>query len=160
MTFSYTQIANYLRCPRSYRHRYLDGWREKETRAAMIFGRCFEKALESYFSGGDCGATLHREWGVFRDTPFEFKKGETWDRLVHQGCISSGALPRKIGFTFPSRSRTFKSKWCGSSRTQINLLPILTLSANSMANVVSWTGRPPGAGIPRNQPGCSRSILS
>ena len=45
MIFSYTQIANYLRCPRSYRHRYLDGWREKETRAAMIFGRCFEKAL-------------------------------------------------------------------------------------------------------------------
>ncbi len=56
MIFSHTQIANYLRCPRSYRHRYLDGWREKETRAAMIFGRCFEKALESYF----CGERLWR----------------------------------------------------------------------------------------------------
>lgn len=85
MPYSYTQIAQYLRCPRSYRYRYLDGWREKETRAAMIFGRCFEKALESYFCGDDCGATLHHEWGAFRDTPFEFKKGETWDRLVHQG---------------------------------------------------------------------------
>jgi hypothetical protein len=85
MLFSYTQIAHYLRCPRSYRHRYLDGWREKETRAAMIFGRCFEKALESYFCGDDCGATLYREWGAYRDTPFEYKKGETWDRLVHQG---------------------------------------------------------------------------
>jgi hypothetical protein len=51
----------------------------------MIFGRCFEKALESYFCGGDCGATLQREWGAFRDTSFEFKKGETWDRVVHQG---------------------------------------------------------------------------
>jgi len=49
MIFSYTQIAQYLRCPRSYRHRYLDGWREKETRAAMAFGRCFEKALGAYF---------------------------------------------------------------------------------------------------------------
>jgi hypothetical protein len=85
MLFSYTQIAHYLRCPRSYRHRYLDGWREKETRAAMIFGRCFEKALESYFCGEDCAAALHQEWGVYRDTPFEYKKGETWDRLVHQG---------------------------------------------------------------------------
>ena len=85
MNYSYTQIANYLRCPRSYRHRYLDGWREKETRAAMIFGRCFEKALESYFCGDDCAAALYREWGTFRDTPFEFKKGESWDRLVHQG---------------------------------------------------------------------------
>jgi len=31
MTYSYTQLAQYLRCPRSYRHRYLDGWREKGT---------------------------------------------------------------------------------------------------------------------------------
>src|SRR6266404_4045973 len=45
MTFSYTQISQYLRCPRSYRFRYLDGWREKESRAALCFGRCFEKAL-------------------------------------------------------------------------------------------------------------------
>lgn len=85
MPYSYTQIAQYLRCPRSYRYRYLDGWREKETRAAMIFGRCFEKALESYFYGDDCGATLHRGWGAFRETPFEFRKGESWDRLLHQG---------------------------------------------------------------------------
>ncbi len=85
MNYSYTQIAQYLRCPRSYRHRYLDGWREKETRAAMLFGRCFEKALESYFCGDDCSAALHREWGAFRDTPFAYKKGETWDRLLHQG---------------------------------------------------------------------------
>jgi PD-(D/E)XK nuclease superfamily len=85
MIYSFTQISNYLRCPRSYRHRYLDGWREKETRAAMIFGRCFEKALESSFKGDDCGATLFREWSAYRDVPLEFKKGETWDRLLHQG---------------------------------------------------------------------------
>ena len=45
VTYSYTQISQYLRCPRSYRYRYLDGWREKDTRAAMVFGRCFETAL-------------------------------------------------------------------------------------------------------------------
>ena len=85
MTFSHTQITQYLRCPRSYRYRYLDGWREKETRAAMVFGRCFEKALAAYFSGEDCSAALFKEWGAFRDAPFEYKKGESWDRLVHQG---------------------------------------------------------------------------
>ena len=85
MVYSYTQIANYLRCPRSYRYRYLDGWREKETRAALIFGRCFEKALESYFCGDDCGAALYREWGAYREAGFAYKRGETWDRLVHQG---------------------------------------------------------------------------
>ena len=40
MTFSYTQVSKYLRCPRSYRFRYLDGWRGKESRA-LCFGRCF-----------------------------------------------------------------------------------------------------------------------
>jgi hypothetical protein len=85
MIYSYTQIATYLRCPRSYRYRYLDGWREKDTRAALIFGRCFEKALDAYFCGDDCGATLYREWGTYREAGFEYKKGETWDRLLHQG---------------------------------------------------------------------------
>jgi len=85
MTYSYTQISQYLRCPRSYRYRYLDGWREKDTRAAMVFGRCFETALGAYFRGEDSTAVLFKEWGAFRDAPFEYKKGDSWDRLVHQG---------------------------------------------------------------------------
>ena len=85
MAYSFTQLSNYLRCPRSYRYRYLDGWREKETRAAMAFGRCFENALAAYFRGEDCGAALFTEWSAYRDAAFEYKKGDTWDRLVHQG---------------------------------------------------------------------------
>ena len=85
MIFSHTQISQYLRCPRSYRYRYLDGWQEKETRAAMAFGRSFERALAAYFSQEDCTAALFKEWGAYRNTPFEYKSGESWDRLVHQG---------------------------------------------------------------------------
>src|ERR1700690_2070679 len=85
MIFSHTQISQYLRCPKSYRYRYLDGRREKETRAAMAFGRCFEKALAAYFTREDCSVALFKEWGAFRDTPFEYRKGESWDRLLHQG---------------------------------------------------------------------------
>lgn len=85
MVYSYTQISQYLRCPRSYRYRYLDGWQEKETRAAMVFGRCFERALGAFFCQEDCEAALFKEWGAFRDASFEFKKGESWDRLLHQG---------------------------------------------------------------------------
>jgi hypothetical protein len=85
VTYSYTQISQYLRCPRSYRYRYLDGWREKDTRAAMVFGCCFETALGAYFRQEDPSAVLFKEWSAFRDTPFEYKKGDSWDRLVHQG---------------------------------------------------------------------------
>ena len=67
VTFSYTQIAQYLRCPRSYRHRYLDGWREKDTRASLLFGRCFEKALAAFFSGEDSTAALFKEWAAYQD---------------------------------------------------------------------------------------------
>lgn len=85
MIYSYTQISQYLRCPRSYRYRYLDGWKEKDTRAAMIFGRCFEKALAAYFCREDSTAVLFKEWGVYRDAPLEYGKGDSWDKLVHQG---------------------------------------------------------------------------
>ena len=85
MVYSYTQISQYLRCPRSYRYRYLDGWQEKDTRAAMVFGRCFEKALGAYFRKEDCTVALFKEWSAFRDVPFAYRKGESWDRLVHQG---------------------------------------------------------------------------
>ena len=30
MIYSYTQISQYLTCPRRYRYRYLDGWQEKD----------------------------------------------------------------------------------------------------------------------------------
>jgi len=85
MTFSYTQVSQYLRCPRSYRFRYLDGWREKESRAALCFGRCFEKAVAAYFEREDAGAVLFKEWGVYRDVPLEYSHGDDWERLLRQG---------------------------------------------------------------------------
>jgi len=94
MTYSYTQISQYLRCPRSYRHRYLDGWKEKETRAAMLFGRCFEKALAAYFLRQDSAAVLFKEWGAYRETPLDYAHGDSWDRMARQGVQMLEALAR------------------------------------------------------------------
>ncbi|MFZ0737239.1 MAG: PD-(D/E)XK nuclease family protein [Candidatus Acidiferrales bacterium] len=85
MIYSYTQLSQYLRCPRSYRYRYLDGWREKDTRASMIFGRCFEQALSAYFHREDSAAILFKEWGAYRDASLEYGKSDSWDKMVHQG---------------------------------------------------------------------------
>jgi hypothetical protein len=85
MTYSFTQISQYLSCPRRYRHRYLDGWKEKDIRAAMLFGRAYEQALSSYFRRDDPAATLFREWAIHRDAPLEYPKGTTWDRMLQQG---------------------------------------------------------------------------
>jgi len=85
VTFSYSQVSQYLRCPRSYRFRYLDGWREKDSRAALCFGRCFEKAIAVLFEGEDAGAVLFKEWSAYREASLQFSRGDDWERLLHQG---------------------------------------------------------------------------
>jgi len=85
MTYSYTQISQYLTCPRRYKHRYLDGWREKDTRAAMLFGRAFEQALAAYFLREDATAVLFREWNACQNQGLQYSKGDTWDRMLQQG---------------------------------------------------------------------------
>lgn len=85
MTYSYTQISQYLTCPRRYRHRYLDGWQEKDTRAAMLFGRAFEQALAAYFLREDPAAVLFREWSACQNLGLHFTHGDTWDRMLQQG---------------------------------------------------------------------------
>jgi CRISPR/Cas system-associated exonuclease Cas4 (RecB family) len=85
MTYSYTQISHYLTCPRRYRHRYLDGWQEKDTRAAMLFGRAFEKALAAYFLREDPAAALFREWTACQDQGLQYTNGDRWDRMLQQG---------------------------------------------------------------------------
>ncbi len=87
MTYSYTQISQYLTCPRRYRHRYLDGWQEKDTRAAMLFGRAFERALSAYFLREDAAAALFREWTACQNLGLRFSNGDTWDRMLQQGIM-------------------------------------------------------------------------
>jgi hypothetical protein len=83
--YSYSQISHYLGCPRRYRHRYLDGWQEKDSRAAMLFGRVFERALEAYFRREDPAVTLYREWAAFQKQPLRYSERDSWDRMLEQG---------------------------------------------------------------------------
>src|SRR5437868_3422888 len=85
MTYSYTQISHYLGCPRKFRHRYLDGWQEKDTRAAMLFGRAFEQALGAYFRREDPAAALFKEWAAYQNQPLHYSDRDSWDRMLQQG---------------------------------------------------------------------------
>jgi len=87
MTYSYTQLSQYLTCPRRYRHRYLDGWKEKDTRAAMLFGRAFEQALGAYFRREDPGAVLFAEWSGCQSEALHYSNGDSWDRMLRQGLM-------------------------------------------------------------------------
>src|SRR5271169_6316594 len=94
MTYSYTQISQYLTCPRRYRHRYLDGWKEKDTRAAMLFGRAFEQALGAYFRREDPGAVLFAEWSACQGQGLHYSNGDSWDRILRQ---LPELQPRQLG---------------------------------------------------------------
>src|ERR1035437_1624725 len=87
MTYSYTQISQYLTCPRRYRHRYLDGWREKDTRAAMLFGRAFERALGALFRREDPGEVLFAEWSACQSQDLHYSNRDSWDRMLRQGIM-------------------------------------------------------------------------
>ena len=87
MTYSYTQISQYLTCPRRYRHRYLDGWKEKDTRAAMLFGRAFEQALGAFFRREDPGAVLFADWSACQNQGLHYSNGHSWDRMLRQGIM-------------------------------------------------------------------------
>jgi hypothetical protein len=87
MIYSYTQIAQFLSCPRRNLYRYLDGWLEKDTHASLLFGRAFETALAAYFRRFDSEAVLYREWRQFREMRLDFPRGESWDRMLQEGVV-------------------------------------------------------------------------
>ena len=114
MTYSFTQISQYLSCPRRYRYRYLDGWKEKDTRAAMLFGRAFEQALSAYFQRDDPGATLFREWAVHKENNLAYSTGTTWDRMLQQGVqlLERFAQEDRIRVRQPRKNMQIKFKRC------------------------------------------------
>ncbi|MFY9729012.1 MAG: PD-(D/E)XK nuclease family protein, partial [Candidatus Acidiferrales bacterium] len=119
MTYSFTQISQYLQCPRKYRYRYLDGWREKEDRAPMIFGRSFENALAAYFREEDSTASFFKAWQEHQDAALQYAKNDSWDRLYHQGVhlLERFAQDDRVRIRCPKKNLQVKctrSLPCGS----------------------------------------------
>ncbi|MFQ5738312.1 MAG: PD-(D/E)XK nuclease family protein [Acidobacteriota bacterium] len=87
MTYSYTQLSQYLACPKRYKHRYLDGWREKDARANLLFGRVFEQALTAYFLRKDPTQVFFQEWSALQETQLEYPNGDNWEKMYRQGIL-------------------------------------------------------------------------
>ena len=113
MTYSYTQISQYLTCPRRYRHRYLDGWKEKDTRAAMLFGRAFEQALGALFRREDPGAVLFAAWSACQSQDLHFSNRDSWDRMLRQGIalLTRFCQDDRVRVCQPQRNLQVKFTW-------------------------------------------------
>ena len=153
MTFSYTQVSQYLRCPRSYRFRYLDGWREKESRAALCFGRCFEKAVAALFEHEDAGAVLFKQWGMYRDVPLEYSHGDDWERYFARESVCWSSSLEIIESAFASPNATCKRSLSDRYQTAMSLWPMSMQSATWTAHGVCLSGKPRVLVTPSNPRG-------
>ena len=59
--------------------------KEKDTRAAMLFGRAFEQAVGAYFQRQDAAAALDPEWSTHREGGLHYSERDTWDHMFQQG---------------------------------------------------------------------------
>ena len=162
MTYSYTQISQYLRCPRSYRYRYLDGWREKDTEHRLLFGRCFEKALAAFFAGEDSSARAVQGVGSLpAKRRWNIRKGDNWERMFRQGCAAARAAGARQPHPYRPTQQNMQVKLVAvaSGRATISW-PTSMPSELWMASRLYWNGRPPRHGIRKSPRDCWPSILS
>jgi hypothetical protein len=95
VVYSHTQLQRYLGCPKAYRYHYLEGWRERDDRASLLFGRCFEQALAALFLGQDPAVELFQRWSAHRDAPLEYSRNDNWDSMLRQGIGLLEAFARE-----------------------------------------------------------------
>ena len=142
MTYSYTQISQYLTCPRRYRHRYLDGWKEKDTRAAMLFGRAFERALGALFRREDPGAVLFAEWSACQSQDLAlFQQRLLGSHASARNHAPDPVLPGRSRPGSPASTKSANQVHAASSATRTTSSPISMLSGSSMASAACWSGK-------------------
>ena len=87
MTYSYTQISQYLTCPRRYRYRYLDGWKERShPRGDAVWPR-LRTGAGRLFRREDPGAALFSEWSACQGQDLSYSHRDSWDRMLQQGIM-------------------------------------------------------------------------
>ena len=161
MTYSYTQISQYLSCPRRYKHRYLDGWKEKDTRAAMLFGRAFEQAVAAYFQRQDAAAVLYREWAAYRDSGLHYSERDSWDRMLQSGVQLLDRFAQDDRVRIRQPRRNLQVKFTKPLAGQNDFRGLRRCHRRTgRHSLACWSGRPPPAATRKSRTGCWLSILS
>jgi hypothetical protein len=85
------------------------------TRAAARLCSC----LSASAAAEDSAALLFKEWEAYRDVPFEYRKGESWDHIFHQGVhlLETFARDDRIRIRNPQKNlqiKMLRALPCGS----------------------------------------------
>lgn len=112
--------------PRSYRYRYLDGWQEKQTKASLLFGRCFREGLGSLF----LPRRQHRNLVQGVGCPARSNTGIFEERLLGPDGPPGSSSARVVRSRQPSADRGSARNF--RSRSSARYLIAMTSSRTSM----------------------------
>ena len=160
MTYSYTQISQYLTCPRRYRHRYLDGWKQKDTRAAMLFGRAFELALGALFRHEDPGAVLFTEWSAYQNQDLRFSNRDSWDRMLRQGLMLLTRFCQDNRVQIPQPGRNLQIIFTRPVDEKNDFVAYIDAIGKLDGKRCLWSGKPARADTRRSPRACCLWILN
>ena len=106
MTFSHTQISQYLRCPRSYRYRYLDGWQEKDIQSVAAASAAASRRPWQPSSRAKTPEPCCSRSGGPTARPTGISRGDDWERVLRQGigCSRRLAQDNRIRIRQPQRN--------------------------------------------------------
>lgn len=84
---SYSAGLEFDHCPLKYYLHRIMGWREKDSKAALLFGRALEDAIEFYHLAGRGGEEeFIRLWAMVKDKELTYTKREVnWEGLMRAG---------------------------------------------------------------------------
>ena len=160
MTYSYTQISQYLTCPRRYRHRYLDGWKETDTRAAMLFGRAFERALGAVFRREDPRAVLFAEWSECQNLGLHYSNGDSWDRMLRQGLMLLNRFCQDDRVQIPQPRRNLQIKFNRPVAGRNDFVAYIDAIGKLDGTRACWSGKPVRAATRKSRRDCCLWILN
>ena len=140
MNYSYSQMSLYQTCPRKYRYKYIDGWREKELSASLVFGRCFEDAIAALYRGQDPGARFFDQWEHWKHAGLEWPKSETWESMYRSGItlLEIFASQQRIQIADPQHHLQIEvSKMLAGGRKFVGVVDAIG-SLDGVKTVIDW----------------------
>jgi CRISPR/Cas system-associated exonuclease Cas4 (RecB family) len=92
MNLSHSKVNKYDFCPRAFRYYYLEGWKPKAKKPALLFGDAVDRAISALFkTGEDPVSHFEAIWLELKAAPVEWGKRSGWDGLLE---IGKGLLAR------------------------------------------------------------------
>ena len=86
MMLSHSKVNRYDFCPRAYRYYYIERWKPKVKKPALLFGEAVDQAISALFKNSQDPITVFEAaWLKLKDLSIEWGKRNSWDSYMEIG---------------------------------------------------------------------------